>query len=324
MIVVTGGAGFIGSALIKELNNRGVEDIIVVDHFGKDDKWKNLNNLKYYDIFDKDDFGHMISSDFLKQSKVETIFHLGACSATTEQDFRYLLVNNYEYSKFLCGQAKENNIRFIYASSAATYGLGENGYSDDENTLEKLRPLNKYGYSKHIFDLWAYKNGYLNNAVGLKYFNVFGPNEYHKGDMRSMVSKGFDQIQENGKVKLFKSDTDTYKDGEQKRDFIYVKDAVNMTLHFWENKLYSGIYNVGTGVANTFNSLIIPIFEAMDKKINIDYIDMPDILKSKYQDFTKADISKLLKAGYKMPITSIDAAVKDYTSNYLNTDSPYL
>lgn len=324
MIIVTGGSGFIGSALIWRLNQLGREDIIVVDEFGRGEKWKNLVNLKFADLFDKEDFGHMVSSDFLKNFEIETIFHLGACSSTTETDFNYLLRNNYEYSKFLCEKALDNNIRFIYASSAATYGDGANGYSDDENTLDKLKPLNAYGYSKHLFDLWARRSKVLDKIVGLKYFNVFGPNEYHKEVMRSVVNKCYEQIKQTGKARLFKSENPDYKDGEQKRDFLYVKDAVDMTLYFWDNKIVSGIYNIGTGKVNSFNELVRPIFKSLGLKENIEYFDMPEILKEKYQYYTQADISKLRSAGYINEITKTDDAVTDYVTNYLDKDNSFL
>lgn len=324
MIIVTGGSGFIGSALIWRLNQLGREDIIVVDEFGRGEKWKNLVNLKFADLFDKEDFGHMVSSDFLKNFEIETIFHLGACSSTTETDFNYLLRNNYEYSKFLCEKALDNNIRFIYASSAATYGDGANGYSDDENTLDKLKPLNAYGYSKHLFDLWARRSKVLDKIVGLKYFNVFGPNEYHKEVMRSVVNKCYEQIKQTGKARLFKSENPEYKDGEQKRDFLYVKDAVDMTLYFWDNKIVSGIYNIGTGKVNSFNELVRPIFKSLGLKENIEYFDMPEILKEKYQYYTQADISKLRSAGYINEITKTDDAVTDYVTNYLDKDNSFL
>lgn len=324
MIIVTGGSGFIGSALIWRLNQLGREDIIVVDEFGRGEKWKNLVNLKFADLFDKEDFGHMVSSDFLKNFEIETIFHLGACSSTTETDFNYLLRNNYEYSKFLCEKALDNNIRFIYASSAATYGDGANGYSDDENTLDKLKPLNAYGYSKHLFDLWARRSKVLDKIVGLKYFNVFGPNEYHKEVMRSVVNKCYEQIKQTGKARLFKSENPDYKDGEQKRDFLYVKDAVDMTLYFWDNKIVSGIYNIGTGKVNSFNELVRPIFKSLGLKENIEYFDMPEILKEKYQYYTQADIGKLRSAGYINEITKADDAVTDYVTNYLDKDNSFL
>jgi ADP-L-glycero-D-manno-heptose 6-epimerase len=320
MIVVTGGSGFIGSALIWKLNQLGKTDIIVVDHFGENEKYKNLIPLKFIEIFDREFFGSMVQDGFLKTNKVETIYHLGACSSTTMQDFNYLLHNNYEYSKFLCGNAIENNVRFIYASSAATYGDGSKGYMDDESKLEILRPLNGYGYSKHLFDLWVKNNNFLDKVVGLKYFNVYGPNEYHKKDMRSVVCKCFEQIKATGKSRLFKSSVKEIQDGEQKRDFIYVKDAVDMTLFFGENKIVNGIYNIGTGHANSFNNLVKPIFKALGLKENIEYFDMPDVLKDKYQNFTQADISKIKKAGYKKEMTDINDAVIDYVSNYLNKD----
>lgn len=324
MIVVTGGSGFIGSALIWRLNQLGKKDIIVVDHFGENEKFKNLIPLKFVDVFDREYFGSMVQDGFFKSNKIETIYHLGACSATTMLDFNYLLHNNYEYSKFLCGNAIENNIRFIYASSAATYGDGSNGYSDDETKLEQLRPLNGYGYSKHLFDLWIKNNGYLDKVVGLKYFNVYGPNEYHKKDMRSVVQKCFEQIKETGKSRLFKSTVKGLADGEQKRDFIYVKDAVEMTIFFGENKIINGIYNIGTGEANSFNSLVKPIFKSLGLKENIEYFDMPGILVNKYQNFTQADISKIRKAGYSNKMTSVEDAVNDYVSNYLNKDFSFL
>jgi len=324
MIVVTGGSGFIGSALIWRLNQLGRTDIIVVDHFGENEKYKNLIPLKFIDVFDREYFGGMVHDGFFKNNKIETVYHLGACSSTTMQDFNYLLHNNYEYSKFLCGNAVENNIRFIYASSAATYGDGSKGYLDDESKLETLRPLNGYGYSKHLFDLWIKNNGFIGKVAGIKYFNVYGPNEYHKKDMRSVVNKCFEQIKETGKSRLFKSTAKGMGDGEQKRDFIYVKDAVDMTIFFGENKTVNGIYNVGTGTANSFNSLVKPIFPALGLVENIEYFDMPDVLKNKYQNFTQADISKIRKAGYSKNITSINDAVTDYISNYLEKEFAHL
>ncbi len=324
MIVVTGGAGFIGSALIWRLNTLGREDIIVVDMFDESEKWKNLVPLRYADVFDKDDFGHMLSSDFLKRFEVEAMFHLGACSSTTEKNFDFLLRNNYEYTKYLCEKAIESNVRFIYASSAATYGNGDQGYSDDESKLETLRPLNAYGYSKQMFDLWAKRSRILDKIVGLKYFNVYGPDEYHKDDMRSVVNKSFHQVKQEGFARLFKSDKEGIEDGGQRRDFVYVKDAVDMTLHFMNNKLASGIYNIGTGKAHSFKEFVSPIFSALGIEEDIEYIEMPDVLKAKYQYFTEADISKLRDSGYDKEITPIHDAVTDYVKNYLNTDDPYL
>ena len=323
MIIVTGGAGFIGSALVWKLNKLGIDDIIIVDEFGEDNKYRNLISLKFRDVIDKDDFKNK-ARDFLKKNKVDTIFHLGACSSTTVLDVGFLLKNNTDYTKFLCEQSLENNIRFINASSAATYGNGKQGYSDNENELESLIPLNPYGYSKQKFDLWAKHNGYLDKIASLKYFNVYGPNEYHKKDMMSVVNKCFYQIKETGKARLFKTTSPEYGDGEQRRDFIYVKDAVDMTIFFYENKSVNGIYNLGTGEANTFNDFVKPIFEALNLKENIEYFDMPDVLKDKYQDFTQAEMSKLKKAGYDKEVIPIKDAVTDYVKNYLNTENPYL
>lgn len=320
MIIVTGGAGFIGSALVWKLNQTGRSDIVIVDNLQTDEKYKNLVPLKFLDLFNKDDFGDMVANGFFKKHKIETLYHLGACSSTTMLDVNYLLRNNYEYTKFLCDKCLDNDIRFVYASSAATYGNGSNGYSDDESKLDFLRPLNPYGYSKHIFDLWAKNNKLFNQIAGLKYFNVFGPNEYHKGDMRSIVNKVFYQIKSEGKARLFKSYSDKYPDGGQRRDFIYVKDAVDMTIFIGENKIINGIFNIGTGNATSFNDFIKPVFKALDLTENIEYFEMPDVLKNKYQDFTQADMSKLRSVGYKTPTTTIHDAVTDYVSNYLNKD----
>ncbi len=316
MIIVTGGAGFIGSALIAAINKRGVTDIIVVDRLGSDQRWKNLVNLRFADYINKDDFIDMVAEDVLPFS-VETVFHLGACSSTTETDVSFLMENNFEYTKQLAQWTADEDIRFIYASSAATYGDGSQGFSDDEDKLEILKPLNPYGYSKQVFDLWAKRNGLLDKVVGLKYFNVFGPNEYHKAEMRSFVLKAFEQINATGKVRLFKSHRPDYKDGEQKRDFLYVKDAVDMTLFFLDNPKTSGIYNLGAGKARTWNDLAKAVFAAMGKQANIEYIDMPDSVRNQYQYFTEAEITKLRSTGYKKPITYLEDGIKDYITNYL-------
>ncbi|MFA3782450.1 ADP-glyceromanno-heptose 6-epimerase [Melioribacteraceae bacterium 4301-Me] len=322
MIVVTGGAGFIGSAVVWKLNLIGKENIIIVDELGSDEKWKNLNGLKFADFFHKDDFIQLILEDNISFD-IDSIIHLGACSSTTEKNADYLMDNNFKYSQVLADYSVKNNIRFIYASSAATYGDGSNGYDDDESKLDKLRPLNMYGYSKHVFDLWVKKNNLFDKVVGLKYFNVYGPNEYHKKEMRSVVHKAFEQINETGKVKLFRSYNKQFKDGEQKRDFIYVKDAVDMTLFFLEHRDKNGLFNVGTGKAQTWNSLVTALFNAMNKSVKIEYIDMPEDIKEKYQYFTEAEIKKLRAAGYKNKIMSIEEGVTDYVQNYL-LKNPYL
>jgi ADP-L-glycero-D-manno-heptose 6-epimerase len=320
MILVTGGAGFIGSALIAELNARGYDDIFVVDILGKDERWKNLRHLRFSDYMESDDFSEMVT-DSEVDLDVDAIVHLGACSDTTERDCTYLVRNNYEFSKLLAGWALEIGARFVYASSAATYGDGAQGFADDEDKMQDLVPLNMYGYSKHMFDLWCKRQGLLDKFVGVKYFNVFGPNEYHKGDMRSFVLKAYEQINATGGVKLFKSHRDDYADGGQLRDFIYVRDAVAMTLFFLERPDTAGIYNVGTGQARSWNDLAKAVFGAMDKPVKIDYIDMPEVLRDKYQYFTQADITKVREAGYEEPTISLEKSVEDYVRNYLRKEA---
>jgi ADP-L-glycero-D-manno-heptose 6-epimerase len=316
MIVVTGGAGFIGSAIVAALNKRGVADILVVDELGTDEKWKNLVNLSFADYVEKDRFLEMVLAGEFSRG-IDLVFHMGACCDTTERDGSYLIRNNYEYTKLLCQWATGADIRFIYASSAATYGDGSAGFSDDERYLETLRPLNMYGYSKHIFDLWAKRTGLLRSMVGLKYFNVFGPNEYHKGEMRSFVIKAFEQIRATGKVRLFKSCNPRYADGEYVRDFVYVKDAVEMTLCFMDNPVVTGLFNIGTGKVRTWNDLVSAVFVAMNRKPNIEYVEMPDSIRNQYQYFTEADVTKLRKAGCKKQTTALEDAVADYVREYL-------
>lgn len=322
MIIVTGGAGFIGSALIAALNARGIDNILVVDELGCDEKWKNLRNLSFADYVEKGDFLDMAVEDKIS-GPVEAVLHMGACSSTTETDASFLLRNNYEYTKLLARWAIEAEVRFIYASSAATYGDGSLGFSDDEEKIDQLRPMNMYGYSKQLFDLWAKRTGLLEKIVGLKYFNVFGPNEYHKAGMRSFVLKAFEQINADGKVRLFKSYKDKYKDGEQVRDFIYIRDAVDMTLFFLDNPKIAGLYNIGTGQVRTWNDLVTAVFTAMGKEPNIEYIEMPEDLGDQYQYFTQADMAKLHNAGYKKRSTTLEDAIKDYVQNYLQK-SKYL
>lgn len=317
LIIVTGGAGFIGSAIVWRLNKEGITNIIVVDEIDSV-KWKNLVGLKFLDYIEKDDFLEKIKNNLYKNFDIDTIFHMGACSSTTHPDARYYIKNNFEYTKILCEFAVKKNVRFIYASSAATYGDGNLGFSDDENKLEILKPLNMYGYSKHLFDLWAKNKGLLNKIVGLKYFNVYGPNEYHKTDMRSFVVKAFEQIKSSGKVRLFKSYLPEYKDGEQLRDFIYIKDAVEMTFYFYENKKLSGIYNVGTGQPHSFNQLVYAVFESLNLKPQIEYIDMPENIKNQYQYYTKAEMNKLFSKGYNKPITDFNSAIDEYVKKYIS------
>lgn len=317
MIVVTGAAGFIGSALVYGLNKKGINNIICVDKMGSDKRWENLNSVVFQDFIDKDEFIKRIR-ERKSLPKIKTILHMGAISSTTETDVSLLMENNFTYTKDLCIYCLEKNIRFIYASSAATYGKGEEGFSDNIELIDRLKPLNPYGFSKHIFDLWAKYNKAFNKITGLKYFNVFGPNEYHKENMRSMVLKSFEQISQTGKVKLFKSELPQYKDGEQVRDFLYIKDAVEMTLFFIEKGYKkTGLFNIGSGIPRTWNDLVKAVFKATEKPVNIEYIPMPSEISKQYQYFTKADISSLRKAGYDNKIYSLEEGIEDYVKNYL-------
>ena len=315
-IIVTGGAGFIGSNLVAALNVRGHEDILVVDSLGKSDKWRNLVGLSFTEYVDKDRFRETVASGAQPPPKV--LFHLGACSTTTEKDADYLADNNYRYTIELCRWALQHGTRFIYASSAATYGDGSLGYSDDPSLLPRLKPLNMYAMSKHMFDLWALRHGLLDRIVGLKYFNVYGPGEYHKSDMRSVVIKAYEQIRDGGTVRLFKSYREDYADGEQLRDFLYVKDAVDVTIFFMDHTDKNGIFNVGSGRARTWNDLALAVFSAMQRKPSIEYIDMPPGLSAKYQYRTEADISRLRKAGYSREFISLEDGINDYITNYLS------
>lgn len=317
-VLVTGGAGFIGSAMVWALNRRGCDDIVICDILGSDLKWRNLTPLRFADYVEGDQLLPRLQSGAL--GKFDLVLHLGACSATTEKDASYLIRNNYEFTKDLCAWSLKNKARFVYASSAATYGDGSAGMDDDESDIEKLRPLNMYGYSKHLFDLYARREGFLKKIVGLKYFNVFGPNEDHKGDMRSLVHKSFAQVQNENLIRLFKSYRNDYRDGEQKRDFLYVKDAVAMTLHLAANIKAGGLYNIGSGKARTWIDLANAVFSALDSKPQIQFIEMPETIRDKYQYFTQANISKLRAAGYKEKITSLENAVADYVRNYLEPD----
>ncbi len=315
MIVVTGGAGFIGSAIAQELNHRGISEILIVDNLDHAEKEKNLAALQYAELKSKEAFLQAVQARALGQ--VSAIIHMGACSSTTETDAEFLRKNNFEYTRDLAVYALEQNTRFIYASSAATYGDGAQGYLDDESQLQSLKPLNLYGDSKQKFDLWAREQNALEKIVGLKYFNVYGPNEYHKEDMQSLVRKGFFQIQETGKMRLFKSYKPEYGDGEQERDFLYIKDAVAMTLFFLDHPQANGIYNVGSGTARNWNDLAHALFAALGKEPNIEYIDMPASIRNQYQYHTQAEMGKLKKAGCTVPITSLEAGIKDYVQNYL-------
>jgi ADP-L-glycero-D-manno-heptose 6-epimerase len=310
--IITGAAGFIGSALITYLNSKGIDSLILVDDLKLENKWKNLVGKNFVDLISKKNLFSFLEKE---KDKVKSIVHLGACSDTLENDADYLLENNFRYTRNLAKEALKNNIRFIYASSAATYGDGNQGFSD--KSIDNLKPINMYAFSKHLFDIWAKREGISDKIVGLKYFNVYGPHECHKGNMRSLINKSYPVIKETGKVKLFKSHHPDYQDGEQLRDFVYVKDAVEQTIYFYENMDVSGLYNCGTGNARSWNDLIKALFNAMNIEPNIEYVDMPENLKGKYQYFTEANMAKIKSNGFNHKFMSIEDGVKDYVETYL-------
>lgn len=319
-VLVTGGAGFIGSALVWELNRRGAERVVIADFLDTSEKWRNLVPLRYEDYLEASDLFPRLESGAL--GRFDVVLHMGACSATTERDAAYLARNNYEFTKSLASHALGTNARFVYASSAATYGDGEHGMRDasDLATLYALRPLNMYGYSKQMFDVYAARRGMLERITGVKFFNIYGPNESHKGDMRSLVNKAYAQVLETGEIRLFKSHRPDYADGEQRRDFLYVKDAVAMTLHLAATGSASGLYNIGSGEARTWLELANAVFAALGREPNVRFVDMPESLRAKYQYFTQADIARLRAIGYGAPVTPLGDAVADYVRNYLVPD----
>jgi ADP-L-glycero-D-manno-heptose 6-epimerase len=310
-IAVTGAAGFIGSAFLWQLNKEGISDILAVD-VGEDKKnGPNIRDKRITGYIERDKFLELAVSDRLDRG-IDMIVHLGACADTTEPDMDYLNRNNYLYSKELATWALKHNRLFFYASSAATYGAGELGYSDNDERIPLLKPLNAYGMSKHLFDMWILENKLAGKVVGFKFFNVYGPNEYHKQDMRSMVNKGYYQIKETGRLRLFKSYMPGYHDGGQKRDFIYIKDTLAIMWYFMNNPDKKGIFNVGTGHAHTWNELAIALFRALGIEPDIEYIEMPENIKDRYQYFTQADLSKLRSVGCGHTCIGIYDAVKDY------------
>ncbi len=323
MYIVTGGAGFIGSAMIWKLNSMGIDNILVVDNLGCSDKWKNLVNRRYLDYLHRDVFMELVREDALGE-EIHAVIHMGACSSTTERDADFLMRNNLAYSKRLCEFALKKKARFINASSAATYGDGGRGFDDDLGGLDLLKPLNMYGYSKQLFDLWARAQGYFDRIASLKFFNVYGPNEQHKGDMRSVANKAFHQIRESGGMRLFRSEHPSYADGGQMRDFVYVKDCAEIMWWLLENKQVNGLFNVGTGEARSWNDLAAALFAAMGLPENIEYIEMPEQLKGKYQYFTEARMARLRSAGYTLPMYSLERGVADYVQRYLQHADPYL
>ncbi|CAK7054254.1 MAG: ADP-L-glycero-D-manno-heptose-6-epimerase [Desulfovibrio sp.] len=323
MYIVTGGAGMIGSALLWKLNSEGITDILVVDHLASSEKWKNLVNRRYTEYMPREEFLEKIKTDAIREP-IEGIFHMGACSATTERDVDFLFRNNYEYTRSVVRYALARGIRLINASSAATYGDGAAGFDDDPAGLDSLKPLNAYGYSKHLVDLWAKRTELQAAFVSLKFFNVYGPNEYHKGDMRSVVVKAFEQVNETGKIRLFASDRPEYADGGQMRDFVYVKDCVEIMWWLMRNPGVNGLFNLGTGKARAWNDLAAALFAAMGREKNIEYIPLPEQLRGKYQYFTEASMRRLADAGCPVPRHSLEEGVADYVKKYLAQPDPYL
>lgn len=315
MIIVTGGAGFIGSAFVWRLNQAGISDVLIVDDLNTSEKWRNLLPLKYTRYIHKNDFLALLESGGI--GEIEAIVHMGAQSSTTEQDMDYLMVNNVGYTQRLARYCLKKGIRFVYASSAATYGEGEHGFGDDHAGIEPLQPINRYGYSKQLLDLWALREGVLDQMVGVKFFNVYGPNEAHKGDMKSLVCKAYSQILETGTLKLFKSYREEFSDGGQMRDFVYVKDCVDVLYWLLQNTQVNGIFNVGTGTPQTWNDLADAVFRAMGRETNITYIEMPEAIRDQYQYYTEADISKLQAAGYSQGFMDAYEGAQDYVGRYL-------
>lgn len=340
MIVVTGGAGFIGSAFIWKLNTLGIDNILIVDQLKTEQKWKNLVKRNFSVFVSKNDFLNFISNPnasynelkrfgFPESEKFEAVFHMGACSNTTETNVDFLLENNVHYSIALSNFCAQHKIPFIYASSAATYGMGEHGYSDELETISRLNPINPYGYSKHLFDMWLLKQKKRPSFwAGLKFFNVYGPQEYHKGFQASVIFHAYPQVKNTNSLRLFKSYKNDFKNGEQKRDFIYVKDVVEILWHFYQNRqsIEPSIYNVGTGKARTFCDLGNSVFKALGKsESRFEWIEMPEKIKNQYQYFTEANLAKLReKAKYIKPFTSLEDGVSDYVKNYLLSDDGYL
>ena len=332
MIIVTGAAGMIGSAMVWKLNEMGRNDIIVVDKLRTEEKWLNLRKRDYADWVDRDELFNWLANP-ANAGKITGVVHMGACSATTERDGDFLMENNYGYSKKLWDFCAARQIPYVYASSAATYGAGELGYNDDvtPEELKKLQPLNKYGYSKKIFDDWAFKQSIAPKQwCGLKFFNVYGPQEYHKGRMASMVFHTFNQNRDNGGVKLFKSHKEGFKDGEQLRDFVYLKDVVDVMYFLLTEKVESGVYNIGTGEARSFLDLSMATMRAASNNSElkvedvVEFIPMPEDLRGRYQYFTQASMEKLKRTGYTKKFTSLEEGVKDYVQNYLAKEDSYL
>jgi len=314
--IVTGGAGFIGSNIVKALNNRGHSSISIVDHLNHPGKQQNLDRLTYQTFYDKTTFRSMLRDG--RVPKVSCVFHLGACSSTFETNESYLADNNFQYSVDLCEWSLKTSARFVYASSAATYGDGANGYVDDESITSTFNPLNAYGRSKQMFDMWAIKSGVIARIAGLKYFNVYGPGEDHKQAMRSLVNKAYAQVKSQGVISLFRSHHPDYRDGEQGRDFVYVNDAVAETLFFFDHPEISGLYNCGSGLTRTWLDLARALFAALEKEPKIEFVDIPENIRANYQYHTQADLTKLRRAGYATPFLSVEEGVRRYVAEHLS------
>jgi ADP-L-glycero-D-manno-heptose 6-epimerase len=322
MIVITGGAGFIGSAMVAKLNEQGESDILIVDELGTTAKWKNLVGKQFTDYIHKDNFIEMLLNERLP--KIEAIIHMGANSSTTEKDVDHLMENNYRYTRILAEWSVRKKARFIYASSGATYGDGSKGFSDADSVSPTLIPLNAYGYSKQILDQWVLQNELQNKVVGIKFFNVFGPNEYHKGEMKSLICKSYTQIQENGKIRLFKSYRPEYKHGDQVRDFVYIKDCTDVLWWFLNTPKVNGIFNLGTGKARSWNDLAKSVFAALGIPPNIEYVEMPEEIRGAYQYHTEAETTKLKAAGCPVQFRPLEESVKDYVQQYLHPEVRHL
>lgn len=329
MIIVTGGAGFIGSNLVQGLEAHGISDIVVCDVFGSDDKWRNVAKRALRDIVPPQDIFEYLSRH---KTEIKVVFHMGAISSTTETDVDKIVENNFVFTRDLWRWCAKNGVRFIYASSAATYGDGSQGFDDNDAplALAKLLPLNAYGWSKHAFDRRVSDLIHISKSenpppqwAGLKFFNVYGPNEYHKGEQASVVSKLYPQVVAGAQARLFKSANPKYADGGQLRDFVYVDDCVSVMLWLYENPKVSGLFNVGSGKARSFKDLALATFAAAGLEPKIHYVDMPEALKGKYQYFTEANIDKLRQAGYDKPMTELEDGVRQYVQLYMSKEDQY-